>query len=175
MYLLLVAAMLVAGRFISKLKVSGVNDIVPLAVLIVGYIAYIILHEATHGLIMYLSVKAKLNFGFKGWAAYAGSSGYFDKTHYILIALAPLVLWGIIFGILTAFFHGGVWFWVIWLLQTGNVSGAAGDIYCTYKMLTFSGDILVNDTGLEMTVYRKTAFTEAATEEKNDNGEQSVD
>ena len=155
--LVLLVAMIVAGYFIDNISfVENITDtFIALAVLIVGYILYIFLHEATHGIVMRLSVKAKLNFGFKGWAAYAGSTGYFDKKHYIAVSLAPLVLWGIIFGILNVFYNQGMWFWVIWLLQAGNISGASGDLFCTYKMLTYPNDILVNDTGMDMTVYRK--------------------
>lgn len=176
--LFLTAAMIVGGWFIEKLKLTGgATDFIALGVLIICYIAYIILHEATHGLVMYLSVKAKLNFGFKGWAAYVGSTGYFDKKHYILISLAPFVLWGIVFGVLTAFFHSGIWFWVIWLLQIGNVSGASGDLFCVYKMFGCPKDILVQDTGMAMTIYRKMTAKEIEqyNYSKTDNGEQTDD
>ncbi len=180
MALFISAVMIVAGWFIEKLNINGnAEDFIALGVLVISYIAYIILHEATHGLVMYLSVRAKLNFGFKGWAAYAGSTAYFDKKHYILISLAPLVLWGIIFAVLTVFFHSGVWFWVIWLLQTGNIAGAAGDLFCTYKMFKCPKDILVNDTGLSMTVYRKMTAEEIAERQgglsETINGENSGD
>lgn len=173
--------MIVGGWFIDRLTLSrSAEDFIALGVLVLAYVAYVILHEATHALVMRLSVKAKLNFGFKGWAAYAGSAGYFDKKHYIIIALAPLVLWGTVFAVLTAFFHSGIWFWVIWFLQIGNVGGAAGDIFCTYKMTTYPKDILVHDTGLNMTVYRKMTREEtekSAAEEtvENDNGDKAVD
>lgn len=175
---LLMIIMFVAGYFIAGLEFyeDYVMLIIALVVLIVGFILYIILHEATHAVVMRLSVKAKLNFGFVGWAAYAGSKGYFDKKHYILVALAPLVLWGIIFAVLNIFFHSGVWFWVIWFLQTGNVSGACGDLFCTYKMLTYPKDILVCDTGLDMTVFRRKTAEELAAErieKRTENGEES--
>lgn len=163
---LLLALMLVAGYFIDNITQieESAELFIAIAVLIVGYVLYIVLHEATHGLVMRLSVKAKLNFGFKGWAAYAGSTGYFDKNHYIAIALAPLILWGIVFGILNFFFRSGMWFWVIWILQTGNVSGAAGDLFCTYKMFRYPKDILVRDSGTEMLIFRRQTEDELAAE-----------
>lgn len=154
-------AMLVGGYFIvgiDDLEQDGLTTtIIGLVVLIAGFIAYIVLHEAVHGIVMYLSCRVKPKFGFVGWAAYAGSTAYYDKKHYIVIALAPLVVFGIIFAVLNVFFHSGVWFWVIWMLQIGNVSGAAGDIFCTFKMFGYPKDILVQDTGLAMTVYSKQA------------------
>lgn len=163
--IIITVVMLVGGYFIcpAVYNDSSYWNVIALVVLIIGYILYIILHEATHGVVMRLSVKAKLNFGFKGWAAYAGSTGYFDKKHYIVISLAPLVLWGIVFAVLNIFFHTDVWFAVIWVLQIGNIAGASGDLFCTYKMLRYPKDILVLDTGTEMTVYRR--MTEEEIEE----------
>ncbi len=166
--LLMMAIMIVIGYFIAGFNFFSdekpIIMIIAVAVVIVGLIVYIVAHEATHGLVMYLSVKAKLNFGFNVLFAYAGSSGYFDKKHYILISLSPLVLWGIIFGVLNVFFHSGVWFWVIWFLQIQNVSGACGDLFCTYKMLRYPKDILVRDSGMDMMVFRRKTEEELANE-----------
>ncbi len=183
--ILIMAIMFVGGYFIAGVGFLDNEDlitlIIALIVLIVGYVLYIILHEATHGIVMYLSVDAKLNFGFVGWAAYVGSTGYFDKKHYILISLAPLVVWGIIFAVLNVFFHSGIWFWVIWFLQIGNVSGACGDLFCIYKTITYPKNVLVYDTGMNMTVYiMKTQEELEAENEQTEtgtaiNGESSID
>jgi len=42
---------------------------------------------------------------------------------------------------------------VIFFLQITNISGAAGDIYVAAKFSRFPADILVKDTGVDMTVY----------------------
>ncbi len=153
--LVILVVMMVAGYFIDfSFTGNSYEPFIALAVLVVGFVVYIILHEAVHGLFMYAFLKAKINFGFCGWAAYAGSTGYYDKKRYIVIALAPLITFGVIFAVLNVFFHSGMWFWVIWVLQIANVSGASGDMFCTYKMLTYPKNILVRDTGIEMTVYR---------------------
>jgi hypothetical protein len=113
-----------------------------------------VLHELVHGIFMkhYSGVKPK--YGFTLLYAYAGSTAYFNKKSYIIIALAPVVIWGIVLGVLCAVLPVS-WFWVFYFIQMGNISGAAGDAYVTYKMLTFPKDILVNDTGVAMTVYTK--------------------
>jgi len=152
-------AMVLSGFLIvsiDDIRQDGlVTVIIGIVVAIVGFIAYIILHEAVHGIVMYLACRVKPKFGFKGWAAYAGSSAYYDKAHYVLIALAPVVFWGIVFAVLNIFFHNGTWFWVIWMLQICNIGGASGDFYCTYKMMRYPKNILVQDSGLDMTVYIK--------------------
>ena len=144
-----------AGHFIVPLhrflQVGGLKFIVLLA----AYLGYIVLHELTHAVVMRAVGGGKVQFGFTGMYAYAGSSeDYFDKISYRCIALAPLVVWGILFFVL-AFLVPEEWFWVIWFLQAGNIGGAAGDVYVTAKLWNASETILVKDTGVDMTVYDK--------------------
>ncbi len=162
-----IAVMLGIGWLIeSPLKIeNNTESIIGLVVLIVGFVLYIFAHEAVHGLFMYAFCKTKIKYGFVGWAAYAGSSAYYDKKHYIIIALAPVVVWGVTFAVLNIFFHSGIWFWVIWFLQIDNVSGACGDFFCVYKTARYPKDILVNDTGLEMQIFCRNAAPAAIEEE----------
>ncbi len=122
--------------------------------LLVGYIVYIILHELVHGITMKHYGSKQVKYGFTGMYAYAGSQDYFTKKPYIVIALAPVVVWGIVLLILN-FIVPMSWFWVVYFIQMGNVSGAAGDLYVTWKFSKLPKDILVKDTGVEMTVYSK--------------------
>ncbi len=165
--LAIIAVMLGIGWLIeSPLKIeNNTESIIGLVVLIVGFVLYIFAHEAVHGLFMYAFCKTKIKYGFVGWAAYAGSSAYYDKKHYIIIALAPVVVWGVTFAVLNIFFHSGIWFWVIWFLQICNISGAAGDFFCVYKTARYPKDILVNDTGLEMQIFCRNAAPAAIEEE----------
>ena len=128
--------------------------LVKLAVICLGYAAYILLHELVHGIFMKHYSGMKPKYGFTLLYAYAGSDAYFNKKSYIIIGLSPVLIWGAVLGVLCAVLPSG-WFWVPYFIQIGNISGAAGDAYVTYKMLTFPKDILVNDTGVAMTVYAK--------------------
>ncbi len=128
--------------------------LIKLAVMMGGYVAYIILHELVHGIFMKKFSGVKPKYGFTLMYAYAGSEAYFNKKSYIIIALAPVVIWGAVLGVLCAVLPQG-WFWVAYFIQIGNISGAAGDFYVTLKFLKLPKDILVNDTGVAMTVYAK--------------------
>ena len=126
-----------------------------MAALIILIFAYICLHELTHAAVMKYYGAKKVRFGFTGLYAYAGSlEDYFSKIPYIHTALAPVVVWGIVFLILS-FLVRGPWLWVIFFLQLMNVSGAAGDLFVAFKFLRFPDDILVRDTGIDMTVYSR--------------------
>ena len=116
-----------AGHFIVPIKEffnmeSLSTYFIRLGVLLAAYLVYMVLHELTHAAVMKAAGGGKVVFGFTGMYAFAGShEDYFDKSSYRCIALAPLVVWGIIFGILSVIVPVS-WFWVIWFLQAGAVS-----------------------------------------------------
>lgn len=123
-------------------------------VLALASVAYIVLHELVHGITMKLFGCPKVKYGFTGLYAFAGSDSYFGKLPYIAIALAPVVVWGILLAVLCAVLPAS-WFWVAYIVQITNLSGAAGDLYVTIKFLGLPKDILVRDVGVSMTVYTK--------------------
>ncbi len=133
---------------------NGVPPVlVRMLVFMAAYIAYIVLHELTHAVVMRFYGAGKLCFGFTGLYAYAGSKeDYFDKACYRVIALAPLVLWGLIFGLIQSLVDES-WVWVVWFLQIGNVSGAAGDVYVTIRLMRQPASVWIQDTGFAMTVW----------------------
>lgn len=134
---------------------NGINRLLlRCAITFVALIAYIILHEAVHGVAMKFYGCKKVNFGFTALYAYAGSNEYFSKKPYLVIALAPVVFLGIVLLAIN-FFVPQDWFWVVYFIQIMNVSGAAGDLYVTTKFLQLPDDILVKDIGVSMTVYGK--------------------
>ena len=152
-------AVFVVGHCIVPLGTvlkSGLSDyFLRLGAALLGYAAYIILHELTHAAVMKAVGGGKVRFGMTRLYAYAGSeTDYFDKVSYRCIALAPLIVWGIVFLAL-ALAVPADWFWVVWFLEAGNVGGAAGDVYVTARLWKLPGSILVRDTGVDMTVYDK--------------------
>ena len=123
--------------------------------LLILCILYMILHEVVHGIAMKICGTKKVKYGFTGLYAFAGSDDYYDKKSYIFIALAPIVVWGIVLLIIN-FFVTTEWFWVIYLIQITNISGAAGDLFVTIKFSRLPKDILVKDYGVGMHVFSKT-------------------
>lgn len=124
------------------------------AALIILMFLYLILHELVHGIAMKLCGTKKVKYGFTGMYAFAGSKDYYDKKAYIFIALAPVVLWGIVLAAINPFVSVE-WFWIVYLIQIMNVSGAAGDLFVTVTFSHLPQDILVQDYGVSMTVFSK--------------------
>lgn len=158
--LLIGAALFITGLFIVPLKTlfdlsSGLTlYLTKFAVMLGGAVIYMILHELVHGITMKIFGCKKVNYGFTGMYAYAGSEYYFAKTPYLTIALAPVVFWGIVLLALNLLVPKD-WFWVVYFIQIYNLSGAAGDFYVTCKFIKMPKDILVKDTGVAMTVYSR--------------------
>lgn len=156
--LLVFAALFVVGMLLVPL--SALFDMseglgmyaLRFGVLAVGYFAYIVLHEVVHGVVIRFYSGKWGNFGFNGLYAFAGSEAYFPKVPYIVIALAPVVLFGVLFALLNAFLPE-TWFWPIYLIACGNLAGAAGDFFVTFRFLRMPRDILVRDGGVEMEVF----------------------
>lgn len=130
------------------------NYVIRFIALIVLMIAYMILHEITHGIAMKICGTKKVKYGFTGLYAFAGSNDYYSKKAYIFIALAPIVLWGLLIAIINPFVPLE-WFWVVYSLQIINMFGAAGDLFVTIKFSGFPKDILIRDYGVSMTVFSK--------------------
>ncbi len=120
--------------------------------ILVLMVVYVVLHELVHGVAMKMCGTKKVKYGFTGMYAFAGSDDYYAKKPYIFIALAPVVLWGVVIALINPFVSAE-WFWVVYFIQIMNVSGAAGDMYVTAKFSRLPKDILVKDYGVGMTVY----------------------
>lgn len=158
--LVIAVVMLVPMNFIVPISSLFSMDagIVAFAVRIISFsvlsVLYLVIHELVHGIAMKLCGTQKVKYGFTGMYAFAGSDDYYGKKPYIFIALAPVVLLGIV---LTAvnFFVPTEWVWVIYGLQIFNISGAAGDYFVTLKFSRFPKDIFIRDHGVGMVVYSR--------------------
>lgn len=137
----------------SLVSQTDIKDILTkYVVLLVLMVLYVILHELVHGIAMKICGTKKVRYGFNGMYAFAGSADYYDKTAYIFIALAPIVLWGVVLAVVNILVPAE-WFWVIYIIQVLNLSGAAGDLYVSVKFSRLPRDILVQDYGIGMVVY----------------------
>ena len=117
-------------------------------------VIYMVLHEVVHGIFIYLTSGEKPSFGVKLPYAFAASSMYFDKRSYIIIALAPIVLFGILLCRINIIVPAA-WFWFVYILQMINLSGSMGDIYVSGVVLRLPPDTLAYDTGTQMRFYSK--------------------
>lgn len=129
-----------------------VDDLPEVILLVAGIFGYIVLHEAVHGVCFWAFSGEKPRFGWKSAYAYAASDAYYPRWPYLTIALAPVVLWGVMLGVLAAVLPVK-WYWLVQVIQLMNLSGAAGDMYVTWLLCRMPADILVQDAGVAMQVF----------------------
>lgn len=134
---------------------------VPLLTLLIGIFLYYAAHELVHGLFMRLFGTERVRYGVRAGCAYAGCGAYFTRRHYIIIALAPVILWGAVFSAAAAVCPPR-WFWVFWLLQAVNVSGAVGDFYMTVRVSFLPATVRIRDTGMDIMIWDRTEFAGTA-------------
>lgn len=156
---LIVAVLMIAGMWMYKsfftvFEGGFLPTLIRMAAMLLGTAVYILLHELIHGIFMKLFGAKKVKYGISLMYAYAGCDDYFGKASYITIALAPVIILGVVLAVLNVIVPEA-WLWVVYAVQITNISGAMGDIYVTAKFLRLPKDILVRDTGTAMTVYSK--------------------
>ncbi len=147
--------MLALGFFICPPFTSfsfGVNSLVTMLLLVASIVVYMILHEMVHGIFMKGFSGVKPRYGYSGLYAYAGSDALFDRRQYLVIAFAPVVILGLILLVLNVAFYETD-FWLIYIIQVVNISGAAGDFYVGAQIGRTRGELLVRDTGTDMTLF----------------------
>lgn len=129
-------------------------DVVRPLLLLPALLVYVVTHELIHGFYMKRFSGVKAKYGFTGLYAYAGSKAYFDRRSYLIISLAPVVLWGALLMILN-FALPVTWFWFMYIIQIMNLSGAAGDFYISVYMSRLPRTILIQDSGVSMDIYAR--------------------
>lgn len=149
-----IAAVMLAAGFLMRPAFDIAASLPALAAFLICAVLYMVLHELVHGACMKLFGAQKVCFGFTGLYAFAGSGEYFKKSAYIVVALAPLAVWGIVLLALNIA-AGPEFFWFFYLLQLVNVSGAAGDLYVSLRFMRMPKEVLVQDTGVAMTVFAR--------------------
>ncbi len=115
-------------------------------------IIYMMLHELTHGVFMQILSKKKPNYAFRFPYLTTGSLSYFNKTSFLIIALAPVIILGIILLILI-FLVSNTVFLSLYVVLGLNFAGSAGDYAQVYYLSKLPNDVLFQDDGYETKVF----------------------
>lgn len=147
---------------LSDAEIITTKDLIEFAIKMICFavsmLVYIIAHELLHGIAYKVMTKHKLKFGISLSCAFCGVPDVFVNKKTALIAVsAPLVVFGLIFGALTAvfWFVDGLLYILSFLLLGLHLGGCCGDIYLIYILLFKYNDesLLINDSGPKQTIY----------------------
>lgn len=129
-------------------------------VFLVSMIAYIVLHELTHGAVYKALTKEKLRFGITWSAAFCGVPDIYTYRSAALKSLvAPFALFTVILIPVLAWLRGfdAGWYIAVGVIFSLHVSGCVGDLFMTLLFLAKFKDpaTLMRDTGPEQWIYMK--------------------
>ena len=119
-------------------------------------VAYIILHELTHGAAYKLLTRQKLTFGFTLTVAFCGVPEiYVYRTAALISLLAPFVVFDVVFGLAAALLRDPWDKTYAAFLLALHIGGCIGDLYGTglYLFRFRDGRTLMRDTGPKQTFY----------------------
>ena len=148
---------------------NGYSLLLAAVVLCVSLIAYLIVHELTHGLAYKLLTKQKLRFGLTLTVAYCGlKEGFVNKKVSLIATLAPFVLHSVWMIIAIIFVPVGVWALMLILLFALHFGGCIGDLWVTCILLFKyrKKQVLVNDDGPCQRFYEYSGEAAKDTEEE---------
>lgn len=117
------------------------------------------IHELLHGVAYKILTRQKLTFGLTLTVAYCGVPDIYVYRRTALISLlAPFVVLGITFTLLTVFLVDQLHKFLAIVMLGIHVAGCVGDLYDTILFLFKfkSPDVLMRDTGPKQTFYVKT-------------------
>ncbi len=114
----------------------------------------IILHEALHGLVFWLTTHERPKFAFKGYYASACAEGwYLPRKPYLIATLLPLAVITLVGLLLLPILSSQLKYLMI-LMIVFNSSGCAGDVVVALHLLKLPGDSLSLDKGDEVTFFK---------------------
>jgi hypothetical protein len=94
-----------------------------------------VLHEAVHGVLLWRLTRARPDFGYRGWYAYAGAPGwYFSRSSFLAVQLAPFVLLTVA-GLALYLVLPTTGALIALAMALFNALGSIGDLYISVRLL----------------------------------------
>lgn len=155
MIFIIIAGIFIGLAFLIKIQLSSdYSGFITAGITIGLVLIYMFLHELTHGIFISLFSKSKSRYSFNFPFLTTGTDAYLNKKSFIIVCLAPSVLWGIVLGI--SFFlvpnHLMLSFYILLGL---NFAGSAGDYLQTIIILKSQKDVLIKDDGSKTNIYNR--------------------
>lgn len=127
---------------------TGVTVLVTVAMCVV----YMITHELIHGVFLKLLSGVNPKYFVRIPFLCTGSEAYFNKRSFSIVALAPVVIWGVLLLTLLALVPTD-YFLSIYIVIALNFAGAAGDYFQVFAISKLSPTALIQDNGKETKVF----------------------
>lgn len=131
---------------------GGFGTWVNFAVMVIACLLYMVIHELTHAGFLYLFSRTRPAFALRIPYLVVGGRGYLNTRSFIVVALAPVVVWGVILVILQVTLPAQ-FFFSVYIVTILNFAGSAGDYFQAYAVAKLPPIALIQDDGTATTVY----------------------
>ncbi|WP_051479194.1 DUF3267 domain-containing protein [Arthrobacter sp. H5] len=115
-------------------------------------LAYMAIHEATHGVVLQAVTKVKPTYAFRFPFLTTGNRAYLTRQNAVAVAVAPAIIWGIVL-IAAQLTVPQDYLLSAYILLTLNFAGSAGDYVEVAVLLRQPQDALVKDDGNQIHVF----------------------
>ncbi|MCP4541758.1 MAG: DUF3267 domain-containing protein [Chloroflexi bacterium] len=138
----------------TSARLQNVGVLMAVVIVISIQIVMVILHEAAHGIFFWYFTRERPVFGLElPFAAYAAAPDwYLPRRQHLVVGLAPFVLLTLIGVVLLPIVPAFV-VPVLLLIIVTNAAGSTGDFVMVIWMLVQPRNMLVQDTGVAITIY----------------------
>jgi hypothetical protein len=151
-FALMVLCMITLAKWLDfPTKSNWSTGIIILVTVLMGLV-YMTIHEMTHGVTMKLLSGVKPIYFARFPYLCTGSTAYFNKKSVVIVALAPVVIWGA-FLIAMLLLLPSDFFISVYIVIGMNFAGAAGDYFQVYAISKLPSKALIQDNGKETSVF----------------------
>lgn len=149
-------ALMVGAAFVLDLPTDSSWSVAVVAlVTLVACLAYMVLHELTHGAVLWALTGVRPSYAVRLPYLSTGSPAFLSRRVLVVVALAPLVLWGAVLLALLPVVPQDL-FLTVYVVLGLNLAGSAGDVLEAWVVSRLPGAALVRDDGSTTTVYLPT-------------------
>jgi len=148
-----IALIMVTLAIAFQFPIQSELKAIPKIIITIGLvIIYMVVHELTHGIFIRILSKKKPKYAVRFPYLTTGSQSFFNKKSFVLITLAPVIIWGIILLFVISFVPQTL-FMSFYVVLGLNFAGAAGDYVQVYYFFKLPKNALLQDDGNETKVY----------------------
>ena len=148
-----VAVVMVGGALLLDFPMSsGGNAWVTISVAVVLCVVYMAVHELTHAVLLWAFSRVRPTVALRIPYLAVGGRGYLNRRSFVIVALAPVTLWGIVLVTLL-FALPSQFFLPVYVVTVLNFAGSSGDYFQAYAVARLPGNALIQDDGKTTTVY----------------------
>lgn len=128
------------------------SPILTISVTLFACLIYMAVHEATHGVVLQILTKVKPSYAVRFPFLTTGNHAYLTRRSAVVVALAPVVIWGIVLAAALLTLPQD-YLRTAYILLALNFAGSAGDFVEAYVVSRQQPDALVQDDGHKFHVF----------------------